>query len=350
MIEEKPTPGSAPDSLTPRARHGLAAVLKSTWFRVLLALLVLAALAYFNRIDPRAFTQLGERWPWLALAFLLMLPSYLIVSCRFWLVLRNQGVEVPFRIALRWTMIGSFFDLAMPSNSGGDIVKGAYVVKHVGQGSRTRGVMAVAFDRILGLIGLFLLSSIAVVAGWSYVQQIPGASKLLVLLPLVTVGSLAFFRIFGSRRLYRNEWLATTMLRLPGGSLIRQVIGSFNLLREQPMQFVWVMALSVTNHAFWCAALLCITIAFGLSIAAVQGFAVFPLAIFGNTFGFAGGFGVGTAAFDLVFSSLLHVSVGAAIGLTFQVLTALSRLSGLPFYLHDPERAKRGAREVPRRP
>ncbi|RZL54541.1 MAG: flippase-like domain-containing protein, partial [Variovorax sp.] len=261
MTEEKPIPVSAPGPLTPTppARRGLAAVLKSTWFRVLLALLVLAALAYFNRIDPRAFAQLGERWPWLALAFLLMLPSYLIVSCRFWLVLRNQGIEVPFRVALRWTMIGSFFDLAMPSNSGGDIVKGAYVVRHVGQGSRTRGVMAVAFDRILGLIGLFLLSSIAVVAGWNYVQQIPGASKLLVLLPLVTVGSLAFFRIFGSRRLYRNEWLSRTMLRLPGGSLLRQVIGSFNSLREQPMQFVWVMALSVANHAFWCAALLCIT-------------------------------------------------------------------------------------------
>ena len=320
------------------ARRGLVGVLKSTWFRVALALLVLAALVYFNRIDPRAFAGLGQRWPWLALAFLLMLPSYAIVSCRFWLVLRNQGIDVPFRVAMRWTMIGSFFDLAMPSNSGGDLIKGAYVVRHVGQGSRTRGVMAVAFDRILGLIGLFLLSSIAVVVGWNYVQQIPGASKLLVLLPLVTVGSLAFFRIFGSRRLYRNEWLARTMLRLPGGALLRQVIGSFNSLREQPLQFVWVMALSVANHAFWCAALLCITVAFGLSIAAVQGFAVFPLAIFGNTFGFAGGFGVGTAAFDLVFSSLLHVSVGAAVGLTFQVLTAISRLAGLPFYLHSPER------------
>ncbi len=332
MIESASTPVAAEPS-------GIVRILKSTWFRVALALLVLAALVYFNRIDPRAFAQLGDRWPWLALAFVLMLPSYFIVSCRFWLVLRNQGIEVPFKVALRWTMIGSFFDLAMPSNSGGDIVKGAYVVKHVGQGSRMRGVMAVAFDRILGLIGLFLLSSIAVVTGWQYVQQIPGSSRLLVLLPLVTVGSLAFFRIFGSRRLYRNEWLAKTMLRLPGGSLIWRVIGSFNSLREQPMQFVWVMLLSVANHAFWCAALLCITVAFGLSIAAVQGFAVFPLAIFGNTFGFAGGFGVGTAAFDLVFSSLLHVSVGAAIGLTFQVLTAISRLSGLPFYLYDPDRA-----------
>lgn len=320
----------------------LTRILKSTALRILLALLVLALLVYFNRIDARAFGGVGERWPWLALAFVLMLPTYLLVSCRFWLVLRNQGIEVPIGLALRWTMIGSFFDLAMPSNSGGDLVKGAYVVKHVGPGLRTRGVMAVAFDRILGLIGLFLLASFAVIGGWQYVSQIPGSSKLLVLLPLVTLGALAFFRIFGSRRLYRNERIASFTLRLPAGALLRQVIGSFNSLRERPKHFFLVMALSVANHALWCAALLCISAAFSLSIGAFQGFAVFPLAIFGNTFGFAGGFGVGTAAFDLVFSSLLHVSVGAAVGLTFQVLTAISRLAGLPFYLHDPKRAARG--------
>ena len=325
-------------------RRGVAEMARSGWFRVLLAVTVLAALVYFNRIDPRAFAGLGARWPWLALAFTLMLPPYLIVSCRFWLVLKNQGIDVPFRVALRWTMVGSFFDLVMPSNSGGDIVKAAAVVRHVGQGRRTRGVMSVAFDRILGLIGLFLLSSIAVVAGQKYVRTIPGNSNLLVLLPLVTVGSLAFFRVFGSRRVYSNAWLARQMLRLPGGSLLRQVIGSFNSLREQPLQFFWVMALSVINHVFWCGALLCITAAFGYSIGIVQGFAVFPLAIFGNTFGFAGGFGVGTAGFDLLLSSLLHVSVGAAIGLTFQVLTAISRLTGLPFYLQDPERGLRGLR------
>lgn len=325
-----------------RAPGRLTRILKSTTLRIVLALLVLGVLVYFNRIDARAFGGVGGRWPWLALAFALMLPTYLIVSCRFWLVLRNQGIDVPLALAVRWTMIGSFFDLAMPSNSGGDLIKGAYVVKHVGPGSRTRGVMAVAFDRILGLIGLFLLASFAVIGGWQYVSQIPGSSRLLVLLPLVTLGSLAFFRIFGSRRLYRNERIARFTLRLPAGALLRQVIGSFNSLRERPKHFFMVMALSVANHAFWCAALLCISAAFGLSIGVFQGFAVFPLAIFGNTFGFAGGFGVGTAAFDLVFSSLLHVSVGAAIGLTFQVLTAISRLAGLPFYLHDPDRASRG--------
>jgi hypothetical protein len=65
----------------------------------------------------------------------------------------------------------------------------------------------------------------------------------------------------------------------------------------------------------------------------VEGFAVFPLAILGNVFGVAGGFGVGTAAFDLILSQLLGIGNGALIGLLFQTLNGIAKLSGLPFYL-----------------
>ena len=105
------------------------------------------------------------------------------------------------------------------------------------------------------------------------------------------------------------------------------------MLRENPKQLALVLGLSILNHIFWCAALFCIVMAFGHTVAIAQGFVVFPVAIFSNIFGFAGGFGVGTAAFDVIFNKLLSINTGAVIGLTFQVLSALSRLSGLPFYL-----------------
>ena len=70
------------------------------------------------------------------------------------------------------------------------------------------------------------------------------------------------------------------------------------------------------------------------------------LAIFGGVFGVAGGFGVGTAAFDVILSHLLLIQNGALIGLLFQIFGALSRMLGLPFYLmarqssHDMKRVK----------
>lgn len=136
-------------------------VLRSVWFKTAVAIMVLGLLLVFNRMDWRALSQMGETWPWVVVAFLLMMPPYFIVSYRFHLLLSSQGIFVPFWEALRWTMIGFFFDLAMVSSNGGDLVKAGYVVKHFGPGMHTRAVMVVLFDRVLGLLGLFLLASFA---------------------------------------------------------------------------------------------------------------------------------------------------------------------------------------------
>lgn len=310
-----------------------ARVLRSPWLKVALAVGVIYALVAFNRVSPASFSGLSKTWGWLILAFVLMLPPYAIVSYRFWLVLRNQSIDVRFRLALRWTMVGSFFDIAMPSNSGGDAVKAGYVMRHVGAGKRTKGVMAVALDRVLGLLGLFLLAGATSIAGWHVVRAMPGSAQVLLFLLLTSFGSLIFFRIAGARRVYTNMRARKFVESLPAGTRLYSVIGSFNLLREKPADLFAVLGLSMLNHVFWCASLLCITTAFGLSVGPVEGFTVFPLAIFSNVFGFAGGFGVGTAAFDLIFAKLLDQNAGVAIGLTFQMLSALSRLTGLPFYL-----------------
>lgn len=312
----------------------------STWFKLLLAAGVIYALVAFNRVNLDTFAVLSTTWQWLLLAFLLMLPPYAIVSIRFWLVLRNQNIDAGPRLALRWTMIGSFFDIVMPSSSGGDVVKAGYIVRYVGPGARTRAVMAVGFDRVLGLLGLFLLAGITSIAGWNVVRTMPGSSHLMTFLVLVCAGSLLAFRVMGSRRLYHNATLQRWLARVPGGMRIHGIVSCFNSLRERPRDFVLVLGLSVLNHVFWCVALLCIAFAFRQDIEVFRAFTVFPLAIFSNVFGFAGGFGVGTAAFDWIFSRLLDVHVGAAIGLTFQALSTLTRLTGLPFYLAPAHRGR----------
>jgi hypothetical protein len=126
--------------------------------------------------------------------------------------------------------------------------------------------------------------------------------------------------------LSRNAW----------GISVRQIIASFNSLRERPRYLFLILLLSIINHIFWCSSLFCIVRALDLSVDVLAGLVVFPLAIFCNIFGVAGGFGGGTAGFDLILSQLLAISNGALIGLLFQFLSALARLMGLPFYLLSP--------------
>jgi uncharacterized membrane protein YbhN (UPF0104 family) len=308
-------------------------VLGSPWLKVAFAAGVIYALVAFNRFDLQTFGVLRHTWGWLLLALGLMLPPYAIVSYRFWIVLRNQNIHVSRGQATRWTMIGSFFDIVMPSNSGGDVVKAAYIVRHVGPGARTRAVMSVGFDRVLGLLGLFLLAGATSLVSWQSVSHLPGARNLMLFLLLVCFGSLLFLRLMGSRRLFGSPQFHSFRERFPGGERIYNIVACFNSLRERQRDLLSALGLSVLNHCFWCMALVCVTIAFGQTVPLSRAFTVFPLAIFSNVFGFAGGFGVGTAAFDWIFARLLDVHVGAAIGLTFQVLSSVSRLAGLPFYL-----------------
>lgn len=314
-------------------RHWLRRVVSSVWFKLATAGAIIGLLIYFNRIDFDVLAALSNTWPWLLAAFSLTLPPFLIVSYRFKLLLSSQRIDVQFRQALRWTMVGAFFDLAMPSSNGGDLIKAGYVVEHVGAGLRTRAVMAVAFDRVIGLLGLFILASLASVIGWSFLSDLPARDLVVGLTFVLGVGPLVVFRIIGARRLYNNPRINDWLSSRTWGIRLKQLIGSFNALRENPKTLFAALGLSILNHVFWCTSLLFIAIAVGNVVPPLKGFTVFPLAIFGGVFGVAGGFGVGTAAFDFLLSHLLLIKNGALIGLLFQIFGLLSRLFGLPFYL-----------------
>jgi uncharacterized protein (TIRG00374 family) len=315
---------------------GLMRILSSKWFKILVAAGVVALLVYFNRVDATVLAGLDRTWPWLLAAFLLMLPPFVVVSCRFRVILSSQGIDVSYRQAIRWTMTGSFFDLAMPSSSGGDLVKAGLVVKHVGAGMRTRAVMAVAFDRVLGMLGLFLLATVVSVLGWNMLRDMPGRIFVVGLTFVASFGPLLFFRVAGSRRLFHHPEVNRFLSERSWGQRVKQFIATFNALREHPAHLVEALGLSVLNHVFWCASLLCIARVVGTAVDPMEGFVVFPLAIFSNIFGVAGGFGGGTVGFDLLLSQLLNIGNGALIGLLFQALSALVRLAGLPFYLLSP--------------
>jgi uncharacterized protein (TIRG00374 family) len=315
-------------------------MLSSTHVKILIAIGVVGLLVYFNRVDPRALAGLVRTWPWLLAAFILMLPTFLVVSCRFKVILRNQGIHVSVFQALRWTMIGSFFDLALPTSCGGDLVKAGYLAKQVGAGQKAQAVMAVAFDRMLGMLGLFLLASLVSCFGWDMLRGMPARNTVLGLTIGASLGTLLFLRMAGSRRLYRNSILARLLSQQPWGLRVRQFITCFNTLSEHPRYLFLALGLSVLNHAFWCASLFCLLKVVGASVDPVKGLVVFPLAIFSNTFGVAGGFGGGTAGFDLIFSQLLAISNGALIGLLFQTLAGIARLAGLPFYLSSTSSGK----------
>jgi uncharacterized protein (TIRG00374 family) len=307
--------------------------LSSTPFKLIVAFGIIGALIYSNKLNLSSVPILETRWPWLLLAFCLTIPPFFIVAFRFLIILSSQNIVVPYHVALRWTMIGAFFDLMMPSSNGGDVIKGGYVAKFVGPGFRLSGIMAVGFDRVIGLLGLFILACLASILGWSYLEDLGSKREIVGFSFLLGFGPLVCFRILGSNTIYHSKRINRFLSSNKLGQRVLQLIGSFNALRKNPKYFLSAIALSVLNHLFWCFSLLAISYSLGQEINPVKGLVVFPIAIFCGIFGFAGGFGVGTFAFEYILSKALLINNGALIGLVFQFFGVLSRLLGLPFYL-----------------
>ncbi|NJL31912.1 MAG: flippase-like domain-containing protein [Phycisphaerales bacterium] len=96
---------------------------------------------------------------YLLLGLLLIVPIYPITAFRWWLLLRARGLVVqPFH-AFRLCMVGCFFNYCMPGSTGGDVIKAYYAAKNSDR--RADAVMTVVIDRIVGLLGLFVLAGIA---------------------------------------------------------------------------------------------------------------------------------------------------------------------------------------------
>jgi uncharacterized protein (TIRG00374 family) len=100
----------------------------------------------------------------LALAFVIYITGNFFTFVRWsWLV---RVVEPSFRLsaAVLLGFIGNLFNLVIPGAVGGDFVKAAYLVRM--QVNKTQAIASMVIDRILGLLGLFLLAGIAGLFAW----------------------------------------------------------------------------------------------------------------------------------------------------------------------------------------
>src|SRR4051812_21231124 len=68
----------------------------------------------------------------------LWLAGYVLLGTwRWYLLLHGLDLEVSFRRALRFQLVGLFFNTAMPGAVGGDIIKAIYVIREQNSQSRT---------------------------------------------------------------------------------------------------------------------------------------------------------------------------------------------------------------------
>ena len=103
-------------------------------------------------------------WRLLAAAQGIYLISMISTFVRWYLLARVVDPRFTLRAALLLGFIGNVFNLVIPGAVGGDLIKAAYLVRmHV---KKTQAIASMVIDRIIGLLALFTLATIAGALVW----------------------------------------------------------------------------------------------------------------------------------------------------------------------------------------
>ena len=149
------------------------------------------------------------------------------------------GAKVPLGRALQLQLTALFFNVVIPGNVGGDVVKALYVAREEEPSKRTAILLVVFVERLVGLGGLVLVASIVGILRGPLLWQTPQLRQLAMavgFLGVCTVVGPALF-VLGMRRAgdRLEAWTTgTTVIAKLAGRLV----GAARLLSAGPKQLV----------------------------------------------------------------------------------------------------------------
>jgi glycosyltransferase 2 family protein len=284
----------------------------------------------------------------------LLLPQYLIpalllvganmylTSERWRILLQTQSHHLPSWRTFKLTMIGIFFNFAVPGGVGGDLVKAFYFAKDFPE-SRMAAATSVLMDRVLGLYAMILMALLAMLFDWQLVQTNSSLHILwLVIVGLFTAATLGLGLIF-SQKLYKRGSLTRRLQKLPLASKTTRIYESLHLYGRDYKNLFGSIAISLLAQSFSILFMILAGHASGLGAEMNWStyFLVAPLGFMATAIPISpAGVGVGQAAFYFLF----NIYTGHATDLGPTVITALQvaqfvfGLFGAFFYMQRKEK------------
>jgi uncharacterized protein (TIRG00374 family) len=131
---------------------------------VVLAFGLLGLVIWQNGVEIRKVFSRPLDLRLLALALAIYLAGMIGTFVRWYLLVRVIEPKFTFTATLLLGFIGMVFNLVIPGAVGGDLIKAAYLVRM--RIRKTQAIASMAIDRIVGLLGLFVLAAIAGGLAW----------------------------------------------------------------------------------------------------------------------------------------------------------------------------------------
>jgi hypothetical protein len=217
----------------------------------------------------------------------------IIINGRWWWLLRANRLEVGFFEVQRLAWIGFFFNNVIPGTTGGDVVKAVYIAKRCST-DRVRALVSVVVDRIVGLLSLLLVGSLASLLAvnrfptFAIVVWLTAAGILLLCVLLLSPGL---------RRLVRFDQLIT---RLPKrtGQILEEIDAAILQYRGHLSGIAAWILVSPLIYSLFIASIWFMDRSLGVGITLTDYFFIVPVASVVQGVPIApAGWGIGEAAY-----------------------------------------------------
>src|SRR5438034_11089222 len=112
--------------------------------------------------DPNRRAQMAEairdaQYHWVVVGILAYVVVEIAAAFRWHVLLKVQGIHLSFLRLSGLFLIGMFYNQFLPGGTGGDIIKSYYLLKETPD-KKAGALLAVVFDRLIGLVALVAIS------------------------------------------------------------------------------------------------------------------------------------------------------------------------------------------------
>ena len=240
---------------------------------------VTIALLYWVYHDPNRRAQMAEalrhaRYSWVVIGILAYVIVEIAAAFRWHVLLKVQGIHLSFWRLSGLFLIGMFYNQFLPGGTGGDIIKSYYLLKETPD-RKAGALLAVVFDRLIGLVALIAISGTLIGLRYDFLSQTPETRQLLwillVVLGVSIVGLLTTFVITGFRLFH------SLPLRFPGREKLIEVSAAYHLYAQHWRATLVAFGSSIVAHLATFATFLSVAYSLRANVKIVDFFAVMPI-------------------------------------------------------------------------
>ncbi|MBA3832378.1 MAG: flippase-like domain-containing protein [Chthoniobacterales bacterium] len=313
--------------------------------KVLLSLLQIAvtiAVLFWVFHDPQKRAQMAialrmADYRWIAGAVLAYFVVEFVAAIRWHILLKVQKIHLSIPRVSGLFLIGMFYNQFLPGGTGGDIMKSYLLLKET-PGKATGALLAVVFDRMIGLIGLISITGALIALRYDWLTQLP-ETKHLVWLLIAILGS-AILMLVTSFVVSGFNLAHSLPVRFPGREKLIELSASYHLYAHHWRATLAAFGASIIAHLSTFATFLCVAYAFRARVGVLDFFAIMPIerTISSLPISFAG-VGLREKIFQVMLHGLCGVPEAVAVligSMSFLVMLISCAPGGIVYFFYKP--------------